>query len=407
MIDVAPLEHALGRRQAHLLDVLVDRAVLLDEEIALRHVGLGLVVVVVADEVLDRVLREELAELAVELRRQRLVGREDDRRPADLGDHVGHREGLARAGDAEQRLEREAVADALDQALDRRRLVAGRRIGPKELERRARVRDEFTFRLARRLLRRARLRSSVSWQINFGVGSRRHAEPTRVPQTSRPAGPHRARGPTVGRWRPPRVFQGRRHPGGTFHVFALRRRRDGAPRPDPGSERAVPRRPEPGQGQPRRRRLLRRERQAAAARLHPRGRENDDGSAAGARLPADRRHRRLRRGDPGARLRRRRGAPRRPDRDRPGGRRHRRPQGRRRPAAAHEPDGARPDQRAELGEPPRPVRRRRLRGRHLSLLRPAHQGRRLRGDARRAEPPPRPGRSSSCTPAATTRPAAT
>ena len=125
--DVAPLEHALGRRQAHLLDVLVDRAVLLDEEVALRHVGLGLVVVVVADEVLDRVLREELAELAVELRRQRLVGREDDRRPADLGDHVGHREGLARAGDAEQRLERQAVADALDQPVDRRRLVARRR----------------------------------------------------------------------------------------------------------------------------------------------------------------------------------------------------------------------------------------------------------------------------------------
>ena len=81
--DVAPLEHALGRRQAHLLDVLVDRAVLLDEQVALRHVGLGLVVVVVADEVLDRVLREELAELAVELRRERLVRREHDRRPAD------------------------------------------------------------------------------------------------------------------------------------------------------------------------------------------------------------------------------------------------------------------------------------------------------------------------------------
>jgi hypothetical protein len=52
---VAPLQQALGGRQAHLLDVLVDRAVLLDEQVALRHVGLGLVVVVVADEVLHRV----------------------------------------------------------------------------------------------------------------------------------------------------------------------------------------------------------------------------------------------------------------------------------------------------------------------------------------------------------------
>ena len=38
-----------------------------------------------------------------------------------------HGVGLARAGDAEQRLEREAVVDALDELVDRLRLVAGRR----------------------------------------------------------------------------------------------------------------------------------------------------------------------------------------------------------------------------------------------------------------------------------------
>ena len=51
---------------------------------------------------------------------------------------------------------------------------------------------------------------------------------------------------------------------------------------------------------------------------------------------------------------------------------------------AHAPRCQGPDQRAELGEPPRAVRGRRLRGRHLPLLRPGHEGRRLRGDARRA-----------------------
>jgi hypothetical protein len=61
--------------------VVVDRRVLLDEGIGGRHVGLGLVVVVVGDEVLDRVVREELAELAVELRGQGLVVGHDDRRP--------------------------------------------------------------------------------------------------------------------------------------------------------------------------------------------------------------------------------------------------------------------------------------------------------------------------------------
>jgi len=38
------------------LDLLVDRRVLLDVGVGLRDVGLGLVVVVVGDEVLDRVL---------------------------------------------------------------------------------------------------------------------------------------------------------------------------------------------------------------------------------------------------------------------------------------------------------------------------------------------------------------
>ena len=47
-------------------------------------VGLGLVVVVVADEVLHRVLREELLELAVELGRQGLVGGDDQGRAVQL-----------------------------------------------------------------------------------------------------------------------------------------------------------------------------------------------------------------------------------------------------------------------------------------------------------------------------------
>jgi len=54
-------QQALGGAQAHLLDVLVDGAVFLDEEVALRHVSLGLVIVVVADEILDCVFRKELA----------------------------------------------------------------------------------------------------------------------------------------------------------------------------------------------------------------------------------------------------------------------------------------------------------------------------------------------------------
>ena len=90
-----------------------------------RHVGLGLVVVVVGDEVLDRVVREELAELAVELRGQRLVVREHQRRALHALDHVGDGEGLARTGHAQQRLVREALLEPFDQLRDRLRLIAG------------------------------------------------------------------------------------------------------------------------------------------------------------------------------------------------------------------------------------------------------------------------------------------
>ena len=132
---VAPLQHAFGRRQAHLLDVLVDRAVLLDEQVALRDVGLRLVIVVVADEGLDRVLREERSKLAVELCRQRLVGGEDDCRPTDLGDKVFHRERLPGTGHAGQRLVTIAGLDRLQQFRDRLPLIAARFVIGFELER--------------------------------------------------------------------------------------------------------------------------------------------------------------------------------------------------------------------------------------------------------------------------------
>ena len=122
-------EQVRGRGVAQPVDVVVARAVLLDVEVGLGDVGLGLVVVVVGDEVLDRVGREELAELVAELRRERLVVGDHERRPADLLDDPGHRRGLAGAGRAEQRLVALARREPGGERLDRRRLVAGRRVG--------------------------------------------------------------------------------------------------------------------------------------------------------------------------------------------------------------------------------------------------------------------------------------
>ena len=70
-----------GGGQPQAVDLLIDRGVFLDVDVALRDVRLGLVVVVVADEIVDRVVREEFLELAIELSGQRLVVRQDQRRP--------------------------------------------------------------------------------------------------------------------------------------------------------------------------------------------------------------------------------------------------------------------------------------------------------------------------------------
>ena len=107
----------------HPVDLVVDRGLLLDIGVRLRHIGLRLVVVVVRHEVLHRVLRKEAPELLVELRRQRLVVRQDQRRPLHRLDHLGHGEGLAAAGDAEQDLVPGLRPEALDQFPDRRRLI--------------------------------------------------------------------------------------------------------------------------------------------------------------------------------------------------------------------------------------------------------------------------------------------
>ena len=116
------------------VDVVVSGRVLLDVEVGLRDVRLGLVVVVVGDEVLDRVVGEELAELVAELRRQRLVVGDHERRLLHLLDRPRHRRRLAGAGCAEERLEPVSAVEAGGELLDRERLVGGRAVGVRCLE---------------------------------------------------------------------------------------------------------------------------------------------------------------------------------------------------------------------------------------------------------------------------------
>ncbi len=116
---VPPAEECGGGGVPEPVDLVVDRGVLLDVEVLARNVCLGLVVVVVGDEVLDGVVGEELPKLVAELRGERLVVRDHERRPLHLLDREGHRGRLARPRDAEERLETLARAEPVDEPVTR------------------------------------------------------------------------------------------------------------------------------------------------------------------------------------------------------------------------------------------------------------------------------------------------
>jgi hypothetical protein len=73
---------------------------------------------------MDGVVGEQLAELEVQLVRQRLVVGHHQRRATDALDDIGHGEGLAAAGDAQQDLCGIAAKDTSGQFLDGSGLIA-------------------------------------------------------------------------------------------------------------------------------------------------------------------------------------------------------------------------------------------------------------------------------------------
>ncbi len=65
---------------AQALDFIIDGGILFDIRVRVGDVRLGLIVVVVRDKILDSVFREKLAELRAQLRGERFVVRQHERR---------------------------------------------------------------------------------------------------------------------------------------------------------------------------------------------------------------------------------------------------------------------------------------------------------------------------------------
>jgi hypothetical protein len=121
--------------ESQLIQLVVDGGFFFDVDVARWHVRFRLVIIVVADKVLDRVRRKKGLELVIKLRGERLVVRQDKRRPADLLDDLGHGEGLARARHAQQYLMLVAVVNASCQLLDSGFLIAARAIVHHQMKR--------------------------------------------------------------------------------------------------------------------------------------------------------------------------------------------------------------------------------------------------------------------------------
>ena len=112
---VAALKQGTRGGEAQLVQFVIDGGFFLDIHITGGNVGFRLVVVVIRDEVFNRVVGKELLEFVIELCRQGFVMGQHHGRTVQLLNDLGHGVGLARSGNAQQYLVLLAGIDAASQ----------------------------------------------------------------------------------------------------------------------------------------------------------------------------------------------------------------------------------------------------------------------------------------------------
>ena len=86
-----------------------------------------MIVIVVADEILDVILREKALKFAIKLRRERFIMRHYERGNCKALDDICHSKCFARAGNSEKSLVFVAALKARDDTFDRFFLILARR----------------------------------------------------------------------------------------------------------------------------------------------------------------------------------------------------------------------------------------------------------------------------------------
>ncbi len=124
--NVAAREKGTRRLQSQAVDVLVDGRVFFNVGVGGRNIRLGLIVVVVRDEILHRVLRKQRLVLRVQLGGENLVGREDQGGTIQRFQRLADRKGFPAAGDAQKDLMTPPFADSRDERFYGPRLISGR-----------------------------------------------------------------------------------------------------------------------------------------------------------------------------------------------------------------------------------------------------------------------------------------
>ena len=122
--DIIAFQQSAGRRVAHPIDLLIDLAFFLNVGVRAGHIGFGLIIVVIADEIFHRVVRKKPFELAIKLCCEGFVRRKNNRWALGVLYDPRHGEGLACARGSEQDLTGLARIDAPGQLFDGGGLVA-------------------------------------------------------------------------------------------------------------------------------------------------------------------------------------------------------------------------------------------------------------------------------------------
>ena len=145
---IATSEQCFGGRVAQPVNLVVDRRVLFNKRVTRGDVRLGLVIVVVTDEIFHPIVREEFLHLLCQLGSQTFVRGQDQSWALQLFDRPGNGRRLARTGDAEQSLKSITALHPQGELSNGLWLVTGRLV----------VRDHLKFVLGARFHHAASLR---------------------------------------------------------------------------------------------------------------------------------------------------------------------------------------------------------------------------------------------------------